>query len=613
MLGGVRALRLLERPVPACSAALPLAAAATERAVAAAINPQPLLSAVAARCRNTFSSVSGSVSGSGSEKETIEQEAGSSGAAGAHPEPDRWQAHEPHWQQQHDPAGHSYAHQNSSSGAHHFSAGGGQFSDDDGATSAGARHEDDAAFQQQRRQLLAAALRHVPCLGWSGGAAAAAAAAGLGLSPAAAGMLGSDAQFVQAFVKDCNGRLDEQLAAMPVGLGNMEERERVREGLRMRLHMLRPVAGTWAQALALLASPGAAPRTLQLYTQLADTIWHAAGDTSTDLSWYSKRALVAGVYSAMELYMLTDTSPDFADTWAALDRRLEGAWALGAAAGDAGSLAGVFSGKGALHGFSPLPGHRRCFGGAGGARCCVHWWRRCCAGVAISAAANTKGGGVVYVPRGTYKFANPIYLNRSNVVLRGDGAATTKLIFTRSLSQIYKGSLRVDREGKVKTAWGSAGGLLMVGGLGQNFLVTRFNSARRYRHDLTVVAGTLLSVYSQGRGQDVNMDHHRYRAGPMANLFSNIDMGAAARPFESGGRSDRAAHTGRGASFWNLYGAAPVALPTCDVGSYLNVVLPRWRGGTCAAKRWSVLTWRSTMPKDLHLWQAQQRWAWRRA
>lgn len=70
---------------------------------------------------------------------------------------------------------------------------------------------------------------------------------------------------------------------------------------------------------------------------------------------------------------------------------------------------------------------------------------------------------VPHPPQGTYKFANPIYLNRSNVVLRGDGAATTKLIFTRSLSQIYKGSLRVDREGKVKTAWGSAGGLLMVG------------------------------------------------------------------------------------------------------------------------------------------------------
>ncbi len=31
--------------------------------------------------------------------------------------------------------------------------------------------------------------------------------------------------------------------------------------------------------------PAAAPRTLALYAELADTIWHASGDTSTDLSW----------------------------------------------------------------------------------------------------------------------------------------------------------------------------------------------------------------------------------------------------------------------------------------------------------------------------------------
>ena len=45
----------------------------------------------------------------------------------------------------------------------------------------------------------------------------------------------------------------------------------------------------------------------------------------------------------------------------------------------------------------------------------------------------------------------------------------------------------------------------------------------------------------------------------------------------------------------------------------LSVRLPPLCALQCAAKRWSVLTWRSTMPKDLHLWQAQQRWAWRRA
>lgn len=39
-------------------------------------------------------------------------------------------------------------------------------------------------------------------------------------------------------------------------------------------------------------------------------------------NWYTKRALLSGVYTATELYMLTDTSKDFADTWAFLDNRL---------------------------------------------------------------------------------------------------------------------------------------------------------------------------------------------------------------------------------------------------------------------------------------------------
>ena len=47
---------------------------------------------------------------------------------------------------------------------------------------------------------------------------------------------------------------------------------------------------------------------------------------------YTKRGLLAGVYCASELYMLTDTSPGFADTWAALDRRLADVLQLGKAA-----------------------------------------------------------------------------------------------------------------------------------------------------------------------------------------------------------------------------------------------------------------------------------------
>lgn len=42
---------------------------------------------------------------------------------------------------------------------------------------------------------------------------------------------------------------------------------------------------------------------------LIDEIWHAAGDDSTDTDWYVKRTVLGGIYTATELYMLSDASP----------------------------------------------------------------------------------------------------------------------------------------------------------------------------------------------------------------------------------------------------------------------------------------------------------------
>jgi hypothetical protein len=61
---------------------------------------------------------------------------------------------------------------------------------------------------------------------------------------------------------------------------------------------------------------------------------HALGDgrydldgagrcTSDDLNWYSKRAILSGVYSSTVLYWLGDQSAGHAATWAFLDRRIE--------------------------------------------------------------------------------------------------------------------------------------------------------------------------------------------------------------------------------------------------------------------------------------------------
>ena len=77
------------------------------------------------------------------------------------------------------------------------------------------------------------------------------------------------------------------------------------------------------RALALLSLPFNAPLALKLLYKTVDALWYAAGDTSTDFNFYTKRATLAGVYSSTLLYWLNDRSPDSEATWAFLDRRVD--------------------------------------------------------------------------------------------------------------------------------------------------------------------------------------------------------------------------------------------------------------------------------------------------
>ena len=51
-------------------------------------------------------------------------------------------------------------------------------------------------------------------------------------------------------------------------------------------------------------------------------MWRAAGDTSTDYNFYTKRVTLSAVYSATLLAFLSDNSADMEETEAFLDRRL---------------------------------------------------------------------------------------------------------------------------------------------------------------------------------------------------------------------------------------------------------------------------------------------------
>lgn len=171
-------------------------------------------------------------------------------------------------------------------------------------------------------QVQQAALSHVGTHGWTH-AALVAGAQEIGVSPAICGSLPNGAtSLVQYFVKQCNQQLASKAASSAETLQALPLKQKLHTLLRWRLQLVKPYLDSWPSAMALLAHPSAAAASLQLLNEMVDEVWHAAGDTSSDLSWYAKRAALCGVYTATELYMLTDFSSDTCDTWSALDRQL---------------------------------------------------------------------------------------------------------------------------------------------------------------------------------------------------------------------------------------------------------------------------------------------------
>jgi ubiquinone biosynthesis protein COQ9 len=104
--------------------------------------------------------------------------------------------------------------------------------------------------------------------------------------------------------------------------------------------MNRPHKEAIRRAVAVLALPGNARTAAAITARTVDAIWHAAGDRSADFSWYTKRAILTGIYAATLLFWLRDSSDSDADTNAFLDRRLRGVGRLTRAHGRASALLG---------------------------------------------------------------------------------------------------------------------------------------------------------------------------------------------------------------------------------------------------------------------------------
>lgn len=105
---------------------------------------------------------------------------------------------------------------------------------------------------------------------------------------------------------------------------------------------------------------------------------------------------------------------------------------------------------------------------------------------------------------------------------------------------------------------------------GVDNLITEFDVRNRFVHDLSVEWFALGTVYSRGKGVDLNLDLHReFNYG---SLFSDLDMGAGTRPFASGGAQVRGPHSGAFTTYWNLRSTNPFSAPSGDYGDKINFV-----------------------------------------
>ncbi|RHY24340.1 hypothetical protein DYB32_008889 [Aphanomyces invadans] len=170
-----------------------------------------------------------------------------------------------------------------------------------------------ATQQQDPSQLiLSCALNHVKTQGGARDA---------GYPSVAHGMFPrGPIELVEYFMDDLQHTVQDKLAAESTVV-DIPVTDRLKRGIRVRLELLAPYISVWPQAMALGALPQNAPTTMKKLAEMIDDIWVFAGDRTTDMSCDS--------FDRVELFMLSDHSPNHEETWKFLDRRIEEAIALG--------------------------------------------------------------------------------------------------------------------------------------------------------------------------------------------------------------------------------------------------------------------------------------------
>ncbi|BDG72879.1 COQ9 family protein [Roseomonas fluvialis] len=174
--------------------------------------------------------------------------------------------------------------------------------------------------------VIEALLPLVPAMGWTPRAIAAALrAAGLPEEEAAFLFPRGPVSAIEAWL----ALADRQMAEAAGDLSGLRTPDRIRTLIATRLRQAGPHREAVRQALALQSLPWNVPSALRTAARTANAIWYAAGDSSADFSWYTRRVSLSAVYGATLAFWLRDESDDIGPTLDFLDRRLAGLARIG--------------------------------------------------------------------------------------------------------------------------------------------------------------------------------------------------------------------------------------------------------------------------------------------
>jgi ubiquinone biosynthesis protein COQ9 len=144
-----------------------------------------------------------------------------------------------------------------------------------------------------------------------------------GLSRAELAQLFPDgpSSLIDVFFASVDTEMEKRLAKAK--LPTLKIRERIIKAVETRLDIVRPNKDAARRASAFLTLPPHAALGARLLYRSVDSMWRAAGDTSTDFNFYTKRAILAGVYTSTLVRWFNDESEGETVTREFLAARIE--------------------------------------------------------------------------------------------------------------------------------------------------------------------------------------------------------------------------------------------------------------------------------------------------